>query len=192
MKNLKEYLTTINEAISADNVLDIIEKLLNKNLKGKSFDIAINQLVDANSKSRQEGTPFAFDNANDLLTDIAGYLVECFIWTKLYNELFTDTDFLNEWNKDVLNLQKGSLYAKTEMKPIVRRGQKGKYWDFELPGVNGKFEIKSRRTDNSGKSNGGYRYTTDQSNDKDLIYIYVKYKVSDNAITINSIEVKKK
>ena len=191
MKNLNEYLNTVNENIAVDDVLNIIENLLNTHLKGKSFDIDIKEIFDINSKERQTGSVYGFDTTNDLISDVAGYLIEVFVWTKLNKELFNDADFLNEWNKDILNLQKGSFKASTEMKPIVRRSQKGQYWDFELPGVDGKFEIKTRKIDETGKS-GGYRYTKNQSNDKDLIYIYVKYKVSNSALTIDSIEVKRK
>jgi len=177
----------------------LIQKLLNDHLSGKSFDIDIRELFDINSKDRQLGSVYGFDTTDDLMADVAGYLIEIFVWSKLNKELFDNEDFLNEWKKDVLNLQKTPVKAKAEMKPIIRRSQKGQYWDFELPGVDGKFEIKSRRiyskTDENNKvtkTGGGYRYTKNQSNDKDLIYIYVKYEVSNSALTIDSIEVKRK
>ena len=84
----------------------------------------------------------------------------------------------------------GSFSASKEIKPLIRKKNKGKYWDFELPGVDGKFEIKSRMINAEGKS-GGFRYTANQLNDKSLNYILVKYKIENNAIKIESIEVKK-
>lgn len=188
MIGIKEYF--IKESVTADSVLSSINNVLNKYLKGKSFDISINEIF-GNNKERQQNTAYGFDSSDELLADIAGYLIEIFVWNKLKNELFDDDDFIDVWNSDVSNLNIGSQNAKNKMQPLVRRKNKGKYWDFELPGVDGYFEIKSRLIDKNGKS-GGFRYSINQTNDKNLNYILVKYKISDKAITIDSIEVKKK
>ena len=191
MKNLIDYLSNINEGIKLPNdKLNLIENVLNKHLSGKYFSIDIKEIFDIERKERQHGTAYGFETSDELLADVAGYLVEVFVWTKLKNELFFDEDFLNEWYKDIANTNKGSLSASNEMSPLVRRAKKGQYWDFTLPGVDEKFEIKSRSIKN-GKS-GGLRYTTDQNNDNNLIYIIVKYEIKENAINIQQIEVKRK
>lgn len=189
MKQLKEYL--VNESIISDEVLNAIQELLNKYLVGKSFGISIREIFDIDSKERQVETAYGFDTSDELLADVAGYLIEVFVWNKLNKELFNDSKFLDVWNSDITNNQQGSFSANKEMKPLVRRRNKGKYWDFELPGIDGKFEIKSRLINAEGKS-GGFRYTANQLNDKNLNYIFVKYKVENNAIKIESIEVKRK
>lgn len=186
MKNIKDYI--FNEAIVVnDNILKSIQTLLNKKLQNRSFAIDIKSMTNYSDTSN---IPMGFETTDDLMYNIAGYLVELFVWNILNNDLFNDPDFQNEWLSDVQNQMKGVINANKEFKPIVRRSQKGKYWDFELPGVDGKFEIKARSV-KEGKS-GGFRYTDYQKNDKDLIYIYVKYEVKDKSISINSIEVKKK
>lgn len=186
MKSIKDYM--INESVIAnDKILQSIQTLLNKKLQNRSFGIDIKSITNYRDTNN---IPMGFDSTDDLMYDIGGYLVELFVWNILNNDLFDDPDFQKEWFSDVQNQMKGTINAKEEFKPIVRRSQKGKYWDFELPGVDGKFEIKARSV-KEGKS-GGFRYTDNQKNDKDLIYIYVKYEVKDKSISINSIEVKKK
>lgn len=188
MKHLREFL--VNESVVSDEVLNSIQELLNKYLVGKYFDISIREIFDIDSKERQSATAYGFDTSDELLADVAGYLIEVFVWTKLNKELFSDSKFLDIWYKDVANAEMGSFSAIKEIKPLIRRKNKGKYWDFELPGVDGKFEIKSRMINAEGKS-GGFRYTANQLNDKSLNYILVKYKIENNAIKIESIEVKK-
>lgn len=193
MKSLKEsiYASIINEAVASDDVLESIQELLNNYLVGKYFNISINEIFDIDSSDNQTENAYGFDTSDELLTDVAGYLIEVFIWNKLNKELFNDSKFLDIWNKDVINAEQGSFAAQQKMTPLVRRKTKGKYWDFELPGVDGKFEIKARLIDDNGKS-GGFRYTANQLNDSKLNYILVKYKIEKNSIKIDSIEVKKK
>lgn len=188
MKSLNEFL--LNESVVSEEVLTAIQDLLNKYLVGKYFDISIREIFDIDSKERQTETAYGFDTSDELLADVAGYLIEVFVWNKLNKELFSDSAFLDIWYKDVANAEKGAFSASKEIMPLVRRKNKGKYWDFELPGVDGKFEIKSRMINDEGKS-GGFRYTVNQLNDRNLNYILVKYKIENNAIKIESIEVKK-
>ena len=186
MKNIKDFI--VSESIVAnDKILQSIQNVLNKKLKDRSFAIDIKSMTNYRDTSN---IPMGFETTDDLMYDIAGYLVKLFVWNILNNDLFTDSDFQNEWLSDVQNQMKGVINANKEFKPIVRRSQKGKYWDFELPGVDGKFEIKARSI-KEGKS-GGFRYTDYQKNDKNLVYIYIKYKVNDKNISIDSIEVKRK
>lgn len=188
MKTIKSYLTNVNESVEINNnILLSIQDLLNSKLENQSFQIDINNIVGNNSR---DNVPMGFESTDELLYDIAGYLVEVFVWNVLNNDLFTDEKFQKEWLSDVNNQLKGVLQAKSEFKPLIRRSDKGKYWDFELPGVNAKFEIKARSIKN-GKS-GGFRYSDNQKNDTNLIYIYVKYEIQSKSIVIKSIEVKKK
>ena len=103
MKHLSEFL--VNESVVSDEVLNSIQELLNKYLVGKYFDISIREIFDIDSKERQSATAYGFDTSDELLADVAGYLIEVFVWTKLNKELFSDSKFLDIWYKDVANAE---------------------------------------------------------------------------------------
>lgn len=185
MISLKEY---INESIAAQDVLIDIQKLLRKYLIGRSFTIDIKEIVGYDQTGQLKDV-YGFDNKDDLMADIAGYLVEVFVWNELRGKLFSDPKFKSKWLKDIDNASKNIKNIKSEFRPIVRRSQKGKYWDFTLPGVEGYFEIKARSV--RGGRSGGFRYTENQIAHKDeLIFILVHYNIEGSSICISNIELK--
>ena len=183
MKTLREDIVIEKQSKKINEDLRVfIEKVLNKYLKNKSFTIDIKEILDTDHKTRGE-VGFGFSTSDELLTDIAGYLIEVFVWTSI-KELYFDQEFKSEWANGITQID-----AMDKFEPLVRKNNKDKYWDFELPGIDGYFEIKSRSTKN-GKKSGGYRFTSNQKNDPNLNYILVNYSVSDSQLKIEEIFVK--
>ena len=175
MKNIIQF---INEGIKLPNdKLSIIENFLNdENRSGFNKTIICNVFDQ-------------FDNVStDIIADMAGYLVEAYIWDQMH-KLITNKEFADMWI--------GDDNTKTyKLSPLSRHNTKGAdgnnvYWDFSIDGVDEKFEIKARSTKDN-KSQGGYRFTTNQKNDKNLIYILVEYSIDNDEIKIGKIKVTRK
>lgn len=176
MKSINDYIQ-VNEGLKLDNSkLEIIKKFLNNQ---------DDEVID------KELTCEIFNNTvaigDDILTDIAGYIVEAWVWNCMKN-LIHSKEFKNEWT--AANPNKKS-YDFNLSERTRRSNQNQIYWDFTIDGVDEKFEIKARSTKN-GKSQGGYRFSADQKEDKNLIYILVKYSVGDGKIIIGDIDVTRK
>ena len=177
MKNIKTYL--INEGVKLpDDKLEVISNFLNND---KRFDF--NKTITCDVFKQ-------FDNVSqDIIADIAGYLVEAYIWNEMH-KLITNKAFCDIWFEGNDNAKEYKL------SPLSRKNTKGSdgnnvYWDFTIEGVDEKFEIKARSTKN-GKSQGGYRFTANQKNDKNLIYILVEYSINGDEIKIGDIKVTRK
>jgi len=179
MKKLNEYIS-INEGVKLpDDKLNIIEKFLNDENR---YDFNKTIVCDVLNQ---------FDNvATEIIADIAGYLVEAYIWDQMH-KLITNKEFCDVWFD-------GNNKSSEEFKlsPLARRNNKDNngsaiYWDFTINGIDEKFEIKARST-KEGKKNGGYRFTVNQSSDKNLIYILVEYSISGDEINIGNIKITRK
>lgn len=180
MKSINEYLNSnselqIDESMKLpSNKLNIIQDFLN-NKERFDFDNEIECSFLNNGKELV---------SKEILADIAGYMVEAYIWSQL-SKIITSKEFSDEW----LSANNGKTGKDFKLTPLSRRNGDGVYWDFEIDGIDEKFEIKSRMTGANGKAAGGYRFTANQTDDKNLIYILVKYSINENKIVIGDIKV---
>ena len=175
---MKSITQLINEGIKLPNdKLSIIENFLNDENR-----FGFKKLIVCDVFKQ-------FDNVNsDIIADIAGYLVEAYIWDQMH-KLITNKEFADMWIGD-------DNTKSYKLSPLSRRNAKGAdgnnvYWDFSIDGVDEKFEIKARST-KEGKAQGVYRFTANQRNDKNLIYILVEYSIDNDEIKIGNIKVTRK
>lgn len=174
---MKDLTTFINEGLKlSDEKIAVIEKFLNDK-DNYNFDNEITcGLFNKNVQI-----------SKDILTDIAGYIVEAYVWNWM-KKLITTKEFFDMWKE--ANPEKNADDFKVNS--LERRSGKDIYWDFTINGIDEKFEVKARSTDENGKAAGGYRFSASQKADKNLIYILVKYHIQNNVIIIGDITVTRK
>lgn len=172
MKNLNEFI--INEVKERKrDVSDLKDWIKNTSKTAKLTNTTLKTLSDAIKVGiLVNGDTFKFNfsfSDNDLMSDLAGYIIEAYIYDLIKNNL-----------------------------PVTNRAGRGLkidgnniYWDFSIKGIDEKFEIKTKCT--NGYHEGGFSYTDSQEKDSELIYITAKYSVTSNSIIIDtkSINVKR-